>query len=214
MAHARMTLLLAVLLAAAGCSGDQENELAVTASDVTPETEAAPVADPKVVNVLLPVFDYEPTAGPNELREIVDLVIDATITNVAEGRRLGASGERPSHHVVLTLMPTTVYKAPPGAGAGPFYLELRRPNIPTATFRDGIPNGTRLLFFGSTKADVDEPVRNDFAGRESGQPLYGVVPEGFYIGVRNPKDPASPKAYWSSGWGKINSFDEITAALG
>ncbi len=160
------------MLALQGCGGGPD--------------DGCPSALPAIslVSAALPA-DYEPVAGPGELYDQVDLVVEGTITNVADGRVIGASNDGPRHRFVVTVAPTKVYKAPKGTVAEAVHIEFHRAtNVPASEFRDVIPDGTRVVLFGYLVLEEEnEPVRNQFAGRAAGSPLYAAAPQGLFLGM-------------------------------
>lgn len=91
-------------------------------------------------------------------------MVEGVVTGLAEGRVIGARNDGPRYHLVLTVRPTTVYKSPSGTAPDLVHLEFSRAvNTPASTFRDAIPDGTRVVVFGGLKdEDPGEPVANRF----------------------------------------------------
>lgn len=206
----RAALILAAALAASACGNADGLDATAPSPAASP---AGGVADPRLLSALVAPGDYEPTAGPAELRDMVDVVVDATVSGVADGQEIGARDDGPRHHLVLTLTPTAVYKAP--RDAGPIHLQLRRPdNISAASYRAAIPDGTRLLVFAyQTREQREEPVRNRFGGRSEGSPLLVAAPQGFCIAASGDATRGLIHPDLGCGWGELDTFDEITAAL-
>lgn len=152
--------LLAAVLAVPACGGGPDDGCASALLAVS------------LVSAALPT-EVVPVAGVEELYDLVDLVVDGTITNVADGSVVSAGG-KPFHHLLVTIAPSKVYKAPDNAFPDAVHLEFHRAvNVLASEFRAVIPDGTRGVLFGHLKPESDA-----LTG-----PLFAPDPQGLFLGM-------------------------------
>lgn len=215
MKHYATALLVVLALAVSGCGGRQDDPCEPQAG-TGPAGLAMRTSLGAVKVVSMPALlstDYDPVAGPEELLELVDLVVDGVVTDIAEGRSIGAANAGPRRHFVVTIRPSKVYKAPGGDVPRFVHIEFRRPDdVPAADYRRAIPDGTRVVLFADKVSEItDEPVRNQFGGRDEGSALFGAAPQGLFIDMVEkslPRGLVYPD-HGIDGFKALDSFEQI-----
>jgi len=154
-------------------------------------------------------IDYEVVESPAELRDLADLVIIGTISDVVEGRVLPYGRAEAQANLVIDVERVIRGIAP---RSGPVYVEVTLPSgLLVSELASAAPNGRLVLFLGDRtylRGTTGE------TGRPEGSAIYAPFAQGMVI---------EADQMWISGlvdgeelppgWQKLESFDQLVATI-
>jgi hypothetical protein len=228
----RVTLLVAVLVASAGCAASERpsSVRVISEEDVKPFLRW----------MRWGIWEYEPLASPAELAERADVVVTGRIDAVEEGQAYAGAPESEPEFVtsVIRVHVTEVLR---GDGSlvehGFVYIEVPHPAFvgpgtpgpdgegggplvpfPLDEFAGTVPIGMDGMFFlgDRTNEPYSETILHEGAGRPAGAPItaahrQGFLIEGVGVGLISVFEPL---ASMPAGWRGLDSLAAVRATLG
>jgi hypothetical protein len=139
--------------------------------------------------------------SPRELRELVDVVVEGTITDVVDHHVVGGPGEKPRSHFMLKIKPIRFYKSPVANAPDEALIDLLRPaDAAPGELREAIANGTRVFLFGYQRNSATKH-------------LYGPDPQGLFIEVDGRAVPALAGNQMSDSFRELDTMERIASGL-